>query len=562
MANSQSQEYRVIFVRDIDKHIEREPGLILVAPSKNPWNNFGFRILADITIYPRENVEREMEASTHGFLGFAAPSLRHGDTRELHQAFEDSGVSAIPPEKLPPFFTMLPNVNAYRELVARLGPHEAVLALYALHDMVAADDRPISMAERSMSVAMFRASRDSPVFQRAFLRTSESYFAWKNAGPILLGEEFEEIGRLSESLRINFQLAGRPNSHDLHFQFKLHEPILPKRFAIMIGKNGVGKSQALGRIAQSALRGSGDLTDGAGHRPAINRVLAFYPTTTASAAFPTERRRGARVWYRRFPLGGPGFGRKRHTTSDLIVQLVRSPERIRAQGRFEIFLSAIRAIDGFEELALGLRDHEREFIRVVDLLDGGEEELVELYAAVDQREEPVRLYGPRGYPLSSGELAFVRFAALASLFVENSSLMLFDEPETHLHPNFISQFVMLLDNLLEQTGSAAIISTHSVYFVREAFEEQVRVLRSGPDREITIEVPRLKTFGADVGAISYFVFGEDEPSRLAKQVEKKIAGAADSWDQAFETYKDDLSLELLGDIREEIEDRDAGGAKP
>ncbi|MGN6690085.1 MAG: AAA family ATPase [Sphingopyxis sp.] len=554
MAESKPQQYRVLFVRDIDKHSQRDPGLILVAPSKNSWNNFGFRILVDFLIYPREYGDREMEAYTHGFLGFAAPSLRHGDARELHQAFEDSGEGALPADKLPLFFTMLPNVNAYRELVARLGPREAMAALYALHDMVAADERP-------MSADFLRASKESEVFQRAFLRTSESYFAWKNAAPILLGEEFEEIGRLSESLRINFQLAGRPNAHDLNFQFKLHEPVLPKRFAVMIGKNGVGKSQALGRIAQSALRGSGDLTDGAGRRPAINRLLAFYPTTTASAAFPTERRRGARVWYRRFPLGGPGFGRKRQTTSDLIVQLVRSPERIRARGRFEIFLAAIPAIDGFEEIALVLRDHKREFVRVVDLLDGGEEEMIKLYAAVDQREEPVRLHGSHGYPLSSGELAFLRFTSLASLYIENSSLLLFDEPETHLHPNFISQFVMLLDNLLEQTGSAAIISTHSAYFVREAFEEQVRVLRSGPDREIVIEVPRLKTFGADVGAISYFVFGEDEPSRLARQVEKKITGAADSWDQAFETYKDDLSLELLGDIREEIEDRDAGDAK-
>jgi ABC-type transporter Mla maintaining outer membrane lipid asymmetry ATPase subunit MlaF len=132
---------------------------------------------------------------------------------------------------------------------------------------------------------------------------------------------------------------------------------------------------------------------------------------------------------------------------------------------------------------------------------------------------------------------------------------LFDEPETHLHPAFISQFVMLLDTLLEQTGSAAIIATHSVYFVREAFEDQVKVLRSGPDREIVIEEPVLRTFGADVGTISWFVFGEDKPSRLARSVEERIAEDADSWDQVYKEYKADLSLDLLGEIRAEIEDR-------
>jgi energy-coupling factor transporter ATP-binding protein EcfA2 len=175
------------------------------------------------------------------------------------------------------------------------------------------------------------------------------------------------------------------------------------------------------------------------------------------------------------------------------------------------------------------------------------------FGSIEEGQEPKRLVQNRAYPLSSGELSFVRFAALASLYIENSSLLLFDEPETHLHPNFISQFVALLDSLLKQTGSAAIIATHSAYFVREAFEDQVRVLRSEKDRWVRAETPRLRTFGADVGTISYFVFGEEEPSRLAKQVEDTIAGKKLPWREIFDEYKDELSLELLGEIRAKVE---------
>ncbi|WP_164840039.1 AAA family ATPase [Sinorhizobium meliloti] len=197
-------------------------------------------------------------------------------------------------------------------------------------------------------------------------------------------------------------------------------------------------------------------------------------------------------------------------------------------------------------------------IHIRNLNRGSELAQIRRYASVDVRAEPVRVIGSRTYPLSSGELSFLRFAALASLYIENGSLLLLDEPETHLHPNFISQFVALLDGLLEQTGSVAVLSTHSVYFVREAFEDQVIVLRSAPDRRIVAEVPTLKTFGADVGAISYFVFGEDQPSRLARDVEEKIAERSASWDEVFELYKDSLSLELLGEIRARIEDTDRG----
>lgn len=163
------------------------------------------------------------------------------------------------------------------------------------------------------------------------------------------------------------------------------------------------------------------------------------------------------------------------------------------------------------------------------------------------------MVGGEGYPLSSGEISFLKFAAQASLHIENGSLLLLDEPETHLHPNFISRFVSLLDGLLEATGSAAIIATHSAYFVREVFREQVTVLSVDSENIVTAQHPKLRTFGADVGAISYFVFGEDEPSRLAEEVERRLIGNGVPWPQVYESYKDELSLEMLNGLRAAIE---------
>jgi predicted ATP-binding protein involved in virulence len=65
----------------------------------------------------------------------------------------------------------------------------------------------------------------------------------------------------------------------------------------------------------------------------------------------------------------------------------------------------------------------------------------------------------------------------------------------------------LLQELLEATRSAAIIATHSAYVVREVPRQRVRVLNL-VGREITIETPRLQTFGASVDQISDFVFGD------------------------------------------------------
>lgn len=120
-------------------------------------------------------------------------------------------------------------------------------------------------------------------------------------------------------------------------------------------------------------------------------------------------------------------------------------------------------------------------------------------------------------------------------------------------PGAIHQFASLLNSLLKVSGSAAIIATHSAYFVREVFREQVSVLRTDTERRVTIEKPMLRTFGADVGAISYFVFGEDEPSQLAAEVEERLLSKNQTWADIYSKYKDELSLELLGTLRESLE---------
>tara|TARA_B100000929_G_scaffold273374_1_gene245707 strand:+ start:55 stop:717 length:663 start_codon:yes stop_codon:yes gene_type:complete len=198
---------------------------------------------------------------------------------------------------------------------------------------------------------------------------------------------------------------------------------------------------------------------------------------------------------------------------------------------------------------------EIEPIYINELLNSHEERTIEKLSSINIDKEPYRFINNEGYPLSSGELSFLRFAAQASLNIENGSLLLLDEPETHLHPNFISQFTALLNQLLTNTGSAAIIATHSAYFVREVFQKQVIILRSDNDGNIISEIPLMRTFGADVGSISYFVFGEDESSKLGTQVEDKLVKEFQTWDSLYHKYKDELSLELLATLKEKMKNK-------
>ena len=144
----------------------------------------------------------------------------------------------------------------------------------------------------------------------------------------------------------------------------------------------------------------------------------------------------------------------------------------------------------------------------------------------------------------------LRFAAQAASAIEQGSLLLLDEPETHLHPNFISNQMEILDNLLQSTGSIAVIATHSAYVVRETPRDRVNVLTLD-NGQIRIDRPRLQTFGATIDSISQFVFGD---TAITHGFQKTLVDGVDHTgrdlgiDGVIEQYGDQLNSESLSFI--------------
>lgn len=542
-AENSAPGLRVLFARRAALGMDLPPGTIIVVPSSDEWNDFGHHMRVDYRIRMRSTNEVVHES---GFIGFLNPAADRNGKDLLQQLISTQDESTVEATSDHHFFTMLPDMEAYRRLVQTLDADDATAALIALNDLVA-------LNEFKSTVSILNLATQTEVFSLAFMRSSDSFFAYKNAGSLLRGLSSEQTGILSSTLAVRFQLPGRQNEHDLRFSFD-HAADLPKRIAVIIGKNGVGKSQTLGRIARAAIDGTAVLTDGTdGGRPLINRLLAFAPTNEAESVFPTDKRKRPRIWYQRYSMNRSRRSRRNDYLSDLIVQVARSTQMVASKSRWKIFTEALSAISKFDELHLPTYSKSASYVPLAKLPQGAEQRVLERFASIDVKKEPVRVVGDEGYPLSSGEISFLKFAAQVSLHIENGSLLLLDEPETHLHPNFISRFVSLLDSLLEVTGSAAIIATHSAYFVREVFREQVTVLSVDNENMVQAQRPKLRTFGADVGAISYFVFGEDEPSRLAVEVEHRLIAKQVTWPQIYAEYKDELSLEILNRIRASIE---------
>lgn len=543
---NKDNEYGVIFnSSDSMDDFDRLAKYIIIYPDRDNFNDFGLDSKVFIRIV---NEEEKLNVNLPGFIGFINKENDLNGKYFLKNIIKDGKVDFIKNNKKNPyyFFTMLRELKYYRSLVEIFGSKEANKILLSIND--------ISLSVSDIADKKYRnIALETEIFNKSFIRNSESYFTFKNSSFILKGLSYEKGNLLSTNITLSPKNESEPV---LSFDFDYHDE-LPKRVCVLIGENGVGKSQTLRRICMAAIRGNKDIfeyVDNSNRRILINRLLAFSPTNESKSNFPSDKNIKSKIWYRRFSLNRVSNRKNIANTNDLIIQLARNEENIRELNRFDIFKNAISNLNDYKELALPLKENTEQPIYIKELNNYyGEEQKLLNFRSIDISKDPVRYIDGQSYPLSSGEISFIRFCAQICTNIENGTLVLLDEPETHLHPAFINKFFAILDTLLTLTGSAAIIATHSVYFVREVFKEQVIVLRKNENGNLELEKPRLSTFGANIGNISYFVFGESEPTDVLLRVKNKIIEDKMTWPEVYNKYKDDFSISVLMQLRNEIE---------
>ena len=108
--------------------------------------------------------------------------------------------------------------------------------------------------------------------------------------------------------------------------------------------------------------------------------------------------------------------------------------------------------------------------------------------------------------LSTGYKFFFHSMAYVISYIVEGSLVLFDEPENHIHPPLLSFMMAQYRDILARYMSVMLISTHSPVVIQELFADNVlKVYREGS--KIIIRKPEIETYGATFGEISSEVFG-------------------------------------------------------
>ncbi|NLP52446.1 AAA family ATPase [Bacillus sp. RO1] len=330
-------------------------------------------------------------------------------------------------------------------------------------------------------------------FKDSLLRSSEANKAYKTAY-----EKFflnEDIASEIFKFKFKYKPPYSEFSNEISFDYEKYG-FLPNRMNILIGKNGTGKTQLLSSFAD-ALCGKSSKAQDLFEPPSIplfSKVIAV-----SFSAFDN-------------------FRKPYNEHSNVNKELA---EKKQEKFNFDD-LSNMRKVNNY--VYCGIQDSKGKTFSLQELKENGKRNYQKIKNRNSEKinflekwkeillntEIPSRyLTSPEDLftqEFSSGQNIIVSVITEIVANIEDESILLFDEPELHLHPNAISNLVRMLYKLLEEFNSYAIISTHSPLLVQEIPSHYINKMERTKEDLLFVNRLNTETFGENVSSIINDVF--------------------------------------------------------
>ncbi|WP_228299512.1 AAA family ATPase, partial [Klebsiella quasipneumoniae] len=159
--------------------------------------------------------------------------------------------------------------------------------------------------------------------------------------------------------------------------------------------------------------------------------------------------------------------------------------------------------------------------------------------------------------MSSGHAIVLLTITRLVATVEEKTLVLIDEPESHLHPPLLSAFIRALSDLLLDRNGVALIATHSPVVLQEVPRSCVWKLNRS--RLVTVvRRPDIETFGENVGVLTREVFGLEVVKSGFHDLLTKSVESGQSYQDIINEYKGQLGVEARALLKALVIHRDRG----
>ena len=480
------------------------------ALQQDDWNDYDFQTLYHL--YHRQTASN----SSSTMIG-PVKILRRGQTASDGIQIND------PFESLDENFCSVGASLDYYQRLNEIPPNERDEILSTLRDVVAHPELQAEFCdEPGWLTSLFR---DDP--------NPDDFLA--DASAILTGN----FSALSD---IEGSISFRPTNWSTDFMFEFDAPrlpislddhstedmrSLPRRIIAVIGRNGSGKSTLLSRIARVAFSSPSDRI-----RPEIQALGAFEPGSIGFIKIIAISYSA----FDNFIVPGLDESERRQIADDIEKgggrYIYAGLRDIVAEVRDDLAAAEDRQLSDDEPAQPAADDLRRatqlkslvqladEFQRLINQInDNDDNELLNAalkplfadpsFADVENREI-IELLSPDPREAflgwSTGHKIALHVIASLVAHTTRKSLILFDEPEMHLHPPLIAALMHAFRIVLEEKDALAIVATHSPIVLQETLAQHVRIVRrNGQNFEVL--TPGIETFGENIGILTYDTFG-------------------------------------------------------
>jgi predicted ATPase len=482
------------------------------------WNDFSFQTLFQLHCFDEEGRLHELGDVKIGFRGQTISTPTY---TQLSRSFTSLGGD---------FFSLGQGVEFYKKLSALSGSIRAAL-VDGLQDIVAHPEIINTFKdEHSLSTSLLRGVTLATVkgqYRRVLAGKSElTNFNFGFSRP-----ETEEIGAIELGFKVVAESTPSTNIHAI------------------IGRNGVGKTTLLNGMIDAITLPASPSAFFAKSRFSVAPITTEYFSSLVSVSFSAfdpfnpphdqpDPTRGTCYFYvglkdANDPHRLRSLG---ELQADCASSLISCFSRDDRKTQWESVIRELGSDENFASMRL-----ERLHKIYMDLLPSAE-----LAEVQTDSEEFRELYLDKCRPfldrMSSGHaVVFFIMTRLVSL-VEEKTLVLLDEPESHLHPPLLAAFIRALTDLLHDRNGIAIVATHSPVVLQEVPKSCVwKVYRTG--KSVDAERPRIETFGENVGTLTSDVFRlEVSRSGFHKLLAESVAHGM-TYDQIIQGYDGQLGLE-------------------
>jgi hypothetical protein len=472
---------------------DKYPHVVL---GQDNWDDYGYKTTFDATLHLSPD-----EKSDLGNVKILKKGQQGGYTPMPREPFDGLGDD---------YCSLGGDLDYYEKLFKR-GPAFFRPYLRGLSDVAYSDDIK----------ARFE---DLEGFKVSLLRFSGATRTIADAAK-LLEATTPPVKRRSPGFKVKFKtrVARDANSFTIEFDFQ-RRGHLPSRINALIGYNGTGKTRLLSNLA-IVTSGYGyalkeDFLNRAAGRFVGNQPPFKTVVVVSYSAFDTFVIPGStEIEKDRLQKEGAIFGyvycglRERADDAgyeDEQAYRLKTPDEIEAE-----FLNALarvreaKRLDALLEILKPLlRDASFHLIGLTQFYaDRDDDRIAELF---------------RG--LSSGHKVVLKIVTELSAHISGTepTLVLIDEPETHLHPPLLAAFLKSVRACLERFDGYAVIATHSPVVLQETPTRFVHVLRRMADQSQVVPVS-IETFGESIGVITQEVFNLGDGSTDWHETLKALA---------------------------------------